>query len=157
MRLKGDAAQEYRFALIARLSAEGKKQSEIAAVVQCSQSWVNEVLKRHKLLGGGALKVKGKALGKAPKLSGAELSNLQQMLLSGALHHGFETDNWSRERVWSLIKDKFGVSFHVSHMSKLLRQIGFTLQKPLGRSYRKDDGAEREWKDKTLPALKKST
>lgn len=156
MRLKGDEAKEYRFALIGQLHAEGKSQTAISKLVQCSQSWVNEVLRRQKALGEIPLKVKGKALGKTPKLNNGQLEALKGMLLEGALQHGFETDNWSRERVAELIQRHFGVNFHISHMSKLLAQLGFTLQKPKAKSYRKNEAAVQEWKDKRLPALKKS-
>lgn len=142
--------------MIVRLSTEGKSQKAIAALVQCSQGWVSEVLKRHRLLGPSGLKVKGKAPGKVPKLSAEQLEGLKVLLVAGALSHGFATDNWSRDRIAQLIKDKFGVVFHVSHMSKLVRQIGFTLQKPKTRSYRKDQGAVEAWKGSVLPDLKKS-
>jgi transposase len=156
MKLSGDSASEYRFGLIVRLQEEGKTQKEIATLVQCSQGWVSQVLKRHRLLGASGLKVKGKAPGNAPKLTKEQMEKLKAYLVEGALAQGFPTDNWSRERISQLIKDKFGVSFHVSHSSKLTRQIGFTLQKPKTRSYRKDEEAGREWKREKLPALKKS-
>lgn len=156
MRLSGDSATEYRFSLIVRLREEGKSQKAIAHLVGCSQGWVSQVLKRHRQLGLSGLKVKGKAPGKPPKLTKEQLEHLKVYLKDGALVHGFQTDNWSRERIRELIKHKFGVSFHVSHASKLMRQIGFTLQKPQTRSYRKDEAAGEEWKDKQLPALKKS-
>lgn len=156
MRLSGDSATEYRFELIVRLSSEGKSQEAISTLAQCSQGWVSQVLKRYRLLGGAGLKVKGKAPGKAPRLNKEQLQSLKLLLLQGALAHGFETDNWSRERMAHLIKDRFGVVFHVSHLSKLVRQIGFTLQKPKTRSYRKDDQAVEAWKQSGLPDLKKS-
>lgn len=156
MKLSEASASEYRFSLIVRIHEEGKTQKEISALVQCSQGWVSQVLKRYRLLGASGLKVKGKAPGKAPKLTMDQFENLKTYLLEGALAHGFPTDNWSRERIVQLIKAKFGVSFHVSHASKLTRKIGFTLQKPKTRSYRKDEAACQQWKEEQLPILKKS-
>jgi transposase len=156
MKLTSDEAVEYRFNLICRLHAEGKSQVEIARTANCSQGWVSQVLKRHRLSGNQPLKVKGKAPGGAPKLTRPQLEELKGFLVQGALAYGFETDNWGRGRVLELIRLKFGVVFHISHMSKLLKQMGFTLQKPKTRSYRKDDEAVRDWKESRLPALKKS-
>lgn len=156
MRFKEDTAIEYRFGLIIRLYEEGRSQQSIAQLTQCSQSWVSKVLDRHRTSGATGIKVKGKAPGNSPRLSKAHLEALKTLLVEGALKHGFETDNWSRERIAQLIKNKFGVSFHVSHISKLVRQIGFTLQKPKTRSYRKDEEAVAAWKQSELPALKKS-
>lgn len=156
MKLSGNSAKEYRFNLIVRLHEAGKSQPAIATLVGCTQGWVSQVLKRYRLYGATGLKVKGKAPGNAPRLTKAQLEELKTFLLEGALSHGFPTDNWSRERMAQLIKNKFGISFHVSHLSKLVRQIGFTLQKPQMKSYRKDEASAEEWKSEKLPDLKKS-
>lgn len=157
MRLKEAEATEFRFELIVKLFEEGKSQTSIAALAQCDQSWVSKVLKRHRTLGAVGLKVKGTAVGNASLLSLESLNSLKLMLIKGALAYDFPTDNWSRERIRRLIESKFGVKYHVSHISKLMRQIGFSLQKPQTRSYRKDDAAVEVWKTETLPALKKSS
>ena len=156
MRLKGDEAAEYRFEMIIRLRATGKSQKAISVLTSCSQCWVSRVLKRRGSLGTAGMRVQGKAPGKPSKLSGESLEGLKNYLLEGALGHGFETDNWTRERIAQLIKSKFDTGYHVSHMSKLMRRIGFSLQKPAHRSYRKDESAAEEWKSETLGALKKS-
>lgn len=156
MELTGTQAKEYRFELMVKLREEGKSQKSIALLTQCSQSWVSQVLKRYKEQGTAGLKVKGKAKGKESKLSKTDLDVLKERLLEGALHHGFATDNWSRERICELIQKQFGQSYHVSHMSKLMRKIGFSLQKPKTRSYRKDEQGAIKWKKEELPNLKKS-
>ena len=104
------------------------------------------MLKRHRLLSVSGLKVKGKAPGNALKLTKEQFENLKTYLLEGALAHDYPTDNWSRERIVQLIKAKFGVSFQVSHASKLTRKIGLSLQKPKTRSYRKDEAVGQQWK-----------
>lgn len=155
MELIGDQAKEYRFVLILKLREEKKSQKAIAALTGCSQGWVSKVLKRYKGKSVEAIKVKGKAKGNESRLTKADLLSLQARLTEGALHHGFETDNWSRERIAELIKTQFGQSYHVSHISKLMQKIGFSLQKPKTKSYRKDEQAAIKWKEEQLPALKK--
>lgn len=156
MELTGNQAKEYRYGLILKLREEDKSQKAIAQLTQCSQSWVSKVLNRYKTIGAEGIKVKGKAKGNESRLTKSDLSALKERLLEGALHHGFETDNWSRERIASLIESQFGQSYHVSHMSKLMQKIGFSLQKPKTKSYRKDEQAAINWKEEQLPALKKS-
>lgn len=78
------------------------------------------------------------------------------MLIKGALSYGFETDNWSRDHIMRLIKTEFAIDYHVSHISKVMQKIGFSLQKPKTKSYRKDEQAGIRWKEEQLPALKKS-
>jgi transposase len=156
MRLKGYAATEYRYNTIIRLRESGMRQKDIAEQTGCSQCWVSDVLKRYKSLGTERMGIKGKAPGNACKLSDASIEMLKSFLMEGSLAHGFETDNWTRERIAQLIKTKFNVDYHVSHMSKLMKRMGFSSQKPVHHSYRKDESAVDKWKSEELPALKKS-
>ncbi|ANE51106.1 helix-turn-helix domain-containing protein [Flavisolibacter tropicus] len=155
MRLKSDAAIEFRFELIAKLSGEGKTQTAIAQLLQCSQAWVSKFLKRYRQAGTAAVKVRPASGGKAAYLRQEQFERLKGMLLQGALHHRFPTDNWTRERIAALIQEQFSVHYHPSHVSKLMRKLGFTLQKPRRRSFKKDQEAVRKWYQDTLPALKK--
>ena len=156
MRLKEDSSTEYRYDIIIRLRASGNNQKAIAAITDCSQSRVSKVLKRHRSLGTVSMGIKGKAAGKVSKLSPASIETLKTFLLDGALAHGFETDNWTRERIADLIKSKLGIEYHASHVSKLMKKIGFSLQKPIYGSYRQQASEVEKWKSETLRALKKS-
>lgn len=155
MRLQSDAFVEFRLALIVKLSTEGKKQAAIARLVECSQAWVSKVLQRYRTGGKAALKVKGKAPGKPAYLTQVQLDTLKQMLVKGALHYNFPTDNWTRERIASLVPGQFAVGYHPAHISKLMRRIGFTLQKPERKSFKKEEAVVEQWRNKVLPRLKK--
>jgi transposase len=155
MKLSSDAAQEYRFDVIIKLRAEGRTQQSIALLAQCSQCWVSKVLRRSHSGDADTLKV-SHSLGRVCRLNDSQLESLKSMLVEGALKHDFATDNWTRERIAELIQTQFKVVYHVSHISKLMQKIGFSLQKPEHRSYRKDDQAVAQWLSETLPALKKS-
>ena len=155
MRLKGIPAQEFRFQTIVRLSEEGKTQAQIAQAVKCSQAWVSRILKRHRQSGSAGLKVKGTAPGASSRLSKQQLNQLKRLLKKGALKSGFSTDNWTRERIAQLIAKQFSVSYHPAHISRIMKRIGFSLQKPIVQSYRKDHKAEQAWIKDQLPALKK--
>lgn len=156
MRLKGDAATTFRYDMILRLSAEGKTQLAIAQLTQCSQAWVSKVLARASKEQSRTLSIKGKASGNASRLSQEQFEKLKSCLLEGALLHGFPTDNWTRERIAMLITTQFQIHYSAAHISKLMRKIGFTLQKPQAKSYKQDPQSIREWKEQTLPSLKKS-
>jgi transposase len=155
MKLSSDSAQEYRFEVIVKLRAEGRTQQSIALLAQCSQCWVSKVLGRSESGDGASLTV-SHSLGHSCRLSDLQLETFKSMLVEGALKYDFPTDNWTRERIAELIHTQFKVVYHVSHISKLMRKIGFSLQKPEHRSYRKDDQAVAQWLSETLPALKKS-
>ncbi|MEM9685947.1 MAG: winged helix-turn-helix domain-containing protein [Bacteroidota bacterium] len=156
MKIRSCSVQEFRWRTIIKLHELGKGQKEIAQIVDCDQSWVSKVLKRYKSYGLESFLTKGKTRGAPTKLNDQALECLSLMLVQGALVYGFETDNWTRERIATLIRDKFSVSYHPAHISRLMRKIGFSLQKPKTRSYRKDDLQVSKWKKEQLPRLKKS-
>ncbi|HYK56213.1 MAG TPA: winged helix-turn-helix domain-containing protein, partial [Flavisolibacter sp.] len=155
MRLRSAVSVEFRFELMVKLHREGRLQTEIANLLNCSQSWVSKFLKRYREEGQAALKVRHGAMGKVARLSKEQEKKLEQMLLKGALHYHFPTDNWTRERITHLIEEQFLVVYHPSHISKVMRRLGFTLQKPKRRSFKKDEAAVERWRSETLPQLKK--
>ena len=53
------------------------------------------------------------------------------MLDRGALAYGFETDRWTLERVHKLIQQEFEITYHPNYLNRLLRNLGFSPQKPL--------------------------
>lgn len=157
MKLQSSSVAEFRWRTIIRLHQLGKGQKEIAQIVDCGQSWVSKVLKRYKSFGLKGFLAEGKPRGAPTKLDDQALESLSSMLVQGALFYGFETDNWTRARIAKLIQDKFSVSYHPAHISRLMRKIGFSLQKPKTKSYRKDDLQVSKWKKERLPQLKKSS
>lgn len=155
MRLTSDASVEFRLERIVKLHEQGRSQTEVASLLDCSQAWVSKVLQRYSEQGAAALKVRKGTRGKAALLSAVQLERLKGLLREGALHHGFSTDNWTRERIAHLIERQFSVHYHPAHISRLMQRIGFTLQKPKRKSFKKDEQAVQKWRTETLPALKK--
>lgn len=153
MRLKHIETQKFRRDQIVRLHSEGKTQSEIAVLVGCTQAWVSVVLKRSK--SGYYDNMIPKGMGKQAALDQSALDELKIALEQGALPHGFETDNWSRERVSQLIEQKFGVRHHPAHVSRILAKIGFTRQKPKRKDYRRDANEVSKWYKERLPKAQK--
>ena len=153
MRLKHTETQKFRRDQIVQLRSEGKTQSEIAVLLGCTQAWVSVVLKRSK--SGYYDNVPPRRLGKKAALDQSALDELKIALEQGALAHGFETDNWSRERVCQLIEQKFGISHHPAHASRLLAKIGFTRQKPKRKDYRRDANEVSKWYKERLPKAQK--
>lgn len=156
MWLKSKSAIAFRYKMIINLSLEGKKQAEIASIVECDRSLVSLVQKRYKSEGESMFGAKEERRGKACKLEETSLNELKNMLQAGALFYNFPTDNWTRERIKKLIEDRFGVCYSAAHISDLVKKLGFTLQKPIHKSYQKPEQDVKEWKENILPSLKKS-
>jgi transposase len=117
-----------------------------AAVCQWNRVWKCE--------GKRALRAKPHS-GRPPKLQSAQKLRLEELLERGALASGFETDDWTCPRVQQLIAKEFGVDYHVDHLSRLLRDLGFTPQRPKMRSNRRDEKAIRNWRRREWPRIKK--
>ena len=58
-------------------------------------------------------------------------------------------------RVARLIGDEFGVDYHEGHVWKILRGLGWSPQRPVGRARERNEAAIRSWQRKTWPGLKK--
>jgi transposase len=54
-----------------------------------------------------------------------------------------------------VIRKEFGVSYHPAHVSRLLKALRQSLQKPQRRAEQRDEEAIEHWKEKKWPSLKK--
>jgi transposase len=81
---------------------------------------------------------------------------LPELLLArGAKAYGFRGEVWTCERVAQVILKEFGVSYHPAHVSRLVRGLGLSLQKPMRRADQRDEEAIKRWKEERWPSLKK--
>ena|SRR5438270_1502779 len=60
--------------------------------------------------------------GPTPRLSDAQLAELEALLLQGATAHGWANALWTAARVAEVIRRHFGVSFHPEHVRKILKR-----------------------------------
>ena len=95
------------------------------------------------------------ALGRPSRLDTAQRTKLSKMLVAGAVANGFPTELWTLARVAVLIKKEFGPSYSTVHVWRLLRQLGFSSQRPTGRAAQRDEPSIQRWKAKRWPWLKK--
>jgi transposase len=73
----------------------------------------------------------------------------------GAEAHGFRGEVWTCERVAIVIRREFGVSYHPAHVSRLLKALRQSLQKPQRRANQRDEEAIELWKEERWPSLKR--
>ena len=105
---------------------------------------------------GGRQAVRARPVpGRPPKLAAAAHRRLEALLVRGAQAAGFATDLWTCPRVATLIRREFGVRYHVDHLGRLLRRLGWSPQKPERRARERDEGAIRRWLRAELPRIKK--
>jgi Winged helix-turn helix len=94
-------------------------------------------------------------LGAEPKLSAEEVDVLQDFLAAGAETYGFRGEVWTCARVATVIEWEFGVSYHPAHVSRILKAIEWTPQKPLERATQRNEREIAAWRTKVWPELKK--
>jgi transposase len=148
-----NALERRRFKAL-KLLKQGYNQSEVARRVKvCSQTvsrWSRVVSEQ----GEKALGAAGRA-GRKPLLDDKQRERLIARLLEGPEKLGYETPLWTCNRVGHLIKEEFGIRYHSGHVWKLLRQLDWSPQRPVGRALERDEEAIDHWKRKTWPAIKK--
>jgi transposase len=132
----------------------GWTQQRIAEALDCSQGSVSGWLKRAQAAGVAALRTKPSP-GPTPLLSAEQRAQIPALLAQGAEAHGWRGDVWTTRRVAQLIGDHFGVYYHPAHVSRLLRQIGWSVQKPITRASQRDPQALADWEQTRRREIKK--
>ncbi|MBU1671008.1 MAG: winged helix-turn-helix domain-containing protein [Actinobacteria bacterium] len=156
MRVAGSAeVLEYRRRRALDLLDEGRSLHEVAGLVDCAPSSVMRWRDARDSEGEEGLKVK-KASGRPPRLTDKQKSKLEKILLKGSIASGYRTDLWTTARIAEVIERNFGVSYHRDHIGRILRQMGWSHQKPERRAAQRDEKKIREWVEKDWPRVKKT-
>ncbi len=134
------------------LHQEGWSGKDIAEALKVSAAAVSGWMKRARTGGIEALR-RHPAPGPTPKLTAERRAQLPDLLAKGAEAYGFVGDVWTTKRVAVVIRRIWAVSYHPAHVSRLLRQQGLSLQKPIRRASQRDEAAIAAWRDETWPAL----
>jgi transposase len=148
------AALEERRMEAARLLKRGVSQSEVARRLGVHRQSVIRWDRQLAQSGRAGLKKAGRA-GRKPRLSGAELKQIELALKRGPAALGYASGLWTTSRVRELIEDQCGVHYHEAHVWRILRRLGWSCQRPTGRALERDEQAIRYWKRVRWPQLKK--
>jgi transposase len=136
------------------LKQEGWSQQRIAEALGVSKGAVSQWMKRARQGGVEALK-RRPAPGAPPRLSEEQRAEVPKLLERGAEAYGFRGEVWTCGRVAEVIRREFGVSYHPAHVSRLLKALRHSPQKPQRRANQRDEEAIEHWKEKRWPSLKK--
>lgn len=139
----------------AELFAQGATQADVAHALKVSRvtamrwhrAWVGK--------GKRGLEV-SERLGRPPALSGRDLARVDRQLRRGAVAHGYETGLWTLQRVAEIIEETTGVQYHIGHVGRVLRRMGWSLQRPTTRARERDEESIRQWVKTRWPDLKKT-
>jgi transposase len=140
--------------LAARLLEKGLSQSEVARRVEAHRQSVSQWAAELREKGRAALKKAGRA-GRKPRLGPQDIKKVERGLKGGPEALGYENSLWTANRVAHLIEQECGVGYHPGHVWKILRQLGWSCQRPVGRALERDEQAIRRWKKERWPEIKK--
>ena len=136
------------------LAQQGWTQDAIGAALGVTQGAVSQWLKRARQGGVAALR-RRTSPGTPPKLTPEQRAQVPALLAQGAEAFGFRGDLWTAPRVAAVIKARFGVQYHPAHLSRVIRALGWSVQRPIQRATQRDDAAIGRWQAEEWPALKR--
>lgn len=150
---KGKQLEQRRRRAIALLE-EGRAPVEVARLVGVDRRSLRRWNAVYRKQGAAGLAARA-ASGRPSKLSARQRRQLEKILLRGAAANGFESDLWTCPRVAQVIKRRLGISYHVDHIGRLLRSLGWTPQRPTRRAVERDEQAIQRWIKQQWPRIKK--
>ena len=128
----------------AELFEKGYNQNQAAVSLGVHRSSTCRWYKRWKKDGGQALKIqKGKVSRK--KLNKDQIKQLEQILVSGATEYGFDTELWTLKRIAGVIMKEFKIQYHPGSLSRTMRMLGYSCQKPTRIAIKRDDDKRQMW------------
>ena len=136
------------------LVQKGWKQTDVAEALGVTRGAVSQWVAQARQGGTQALR-RRKPPGGRRKLSDVKLAQLPRLLSRGPSAFGFCGDIWTRGRIAQVIRQEFGVSYDPSQVGRILKECGFSLQKPALRASQRNEEAIRDWRDRRFAELKK--
>jgi transposase len=132
MRPHGSSAQlEQRRLKALALKEQGWRPVQIARYLNTTLRSLERWVENYRQGGPAALKAIPPP-GRPPKLSARRRQVLVNCLLRGAMACGYSTDLWTCRRVADLIRRRWGVSYHIDAMPRVLAGLGFSPSKAPG-------------------------
>lgn len=139
----------------AKLFATGVPQAEVARRLSVTRQSVSRWYQTWREQGDAGLAGAGRA-GRPPRLSAEQRARVDAELRRGPAAHGYATELWTLARVAEVIERITGVRYHPGHVWWLLREMGWTRQRPARRAVERDEEAIARWVREDWPRVKKA-
>lgn len=136
------------------LNMEGKTAPQIATVLKVHRSKVSIWLRTWQQYGMDGL-LEGHRPGRPPALSDQQKQKLADILDSGPVAYGFTTGVWTSPMVARVVEEEFYVTYHPAHVSRILHEIGFSVQRPKKTLAKADKNLQSKWVRYEYPNIKK--
>src|SRR6185503_13820025 len=145
---------ERRRAHAVALAKEGLSSTAIGRQLGVDSRTVRRWKAAHRRHGAAGLETHT-APGRTCRLTKQQLRGLSRRLVRGAIAQGFASDLWTCPRIAQFIEHQYQVTYHVDHIPRLMKSLGFSVQKPERQARERDADAIHAWIERTWPKLKK--
>lgn len=157
--LKKEAEQDGEYRVAKRihavlLNAQEKPSSEIAKILHTAKSAVSEWLRNYERYGYESF-LEGHRSGRPSYLTEQQCIELGDIIDSGPIAYGFTSAIWSSIMLREVIDDEFSIQYHPGHVRKILKKMGFSIQKPKRILIRADEDKKKHWRRYIYPSIKK--
>jgi transposase len=146
--------REWRRLRAWELAQQGWKQRAIATALGVTEGAVSQWLKRAREGGRDSLR-RRIAPGPPSRLTDEQRAHLPTLLAQGAESYGFRGAVWTAQRIAHVIQQEFGVRYHPSHVNRLVRALGLSVQQPAVQATQRDPTKVDAWFAERWPALEK--
>ena len=134
------------------LKQEGWKQKLVAEALGVTEGAVSQWMKRAREEGVEGLHHR-KPPGPQARLTTEQRAQIPGLLERGPESFGFRGELWTQPRIARVIHGEFGVSYHPSQVGRILKECGWTRQKPVRRASQRDEEAIQRWKEERWPGI----
>jgi transposase len=158
LRREAERDGEYRVARrihAVLLNHQRHTSGQIADLLGAPRSKVSLWLGQYASYGWEAL-LEGHRSGRPKELTAAQLAQLDGFIDSGPIAYGFSSGVWTSPMIGRLIAEEFGVHYHPGHVRKVLKALGFSVQRPRRQLAKADPAQQDRWQRYTYPRLKKN-
>ena len=159
VKLSKQAMREGAYRVATRLHAvalnmEGKNAPDIAELLKVHRTKVCQWFHRWEEDGIKGM-LEGHRPGRPERLSKEQRQTLTDILDSGPVAYGFNSGVWTCPMVCRIIEDEFSIDYHSAHISKILHELDFSVQRPKKILARADKALQSRWTRHKYPDIKK--
>jgi len=138
------------------LKEQGWSQRRIAEALGVTEGAVSQWVKRARAGGGGDALRHRRPPGRPARLTAEQRAQIPALLAQGAEAHGFIGQVWTTKRVAAVLARTFRVRYDPSHVARLLKRLGWSVQQPERQATQRDEGAIQRWWAETWPTIKQT-
>jgi transposase len=145
--------REWRRLRALYLFEHGWKEHDIVEALGASKGAVSKWLKAARKEGRKGLL--SKPHGTHAKLTAEQKRLIPDFLWHGPEAYGFRGEVWTCPRVVKVLEWELGVTYHRDHVSRILKELGWTPQIPITRAIQRDEEVIARWRTEVWPKLRR--